>query len=110
MDRAFNRLIESQIQKAQQKGGLRGLEGEGKPLPDHPEEAYMDPGEAVGHRMMAAAGVLPNEVHLKKALEAARKEVAQASEEDKKTAMAKLADLEMRHAIAREARLKVMRE
>ena len=34
MTQSLNRLVERQIQKAHADGKLRGLEGEGKPLPD----------------------------------------------------------------------------
>ena len=69
----------------------------------------MDAGEAVAYRMMAEAGALPEEFRLKALADAARQEVQDAPEAERKAAMAKLAELEMRHAIAREARQKFMR-
>jgi hypothetical protein len=107
--RSWHRLTEQQIRKAEAEGKLRGLEGEGKPLPDRPGDAFIDAGDAVGHRIMAEAGALPQEITLKRALDAARK--AWTEETDparKKEKMAAIADLELRYAIAREARRKFL--
>ena len=62
----LSRLAERQIQKARLKGQLQGLQGEGKPLPDRPGDAFISPSDAVGFRIMAEAGVLPEEITLKK--------------------------------------------
>ena len=56
-----NRLIERQIQKARLKGELNNLPGEGAPLPERPGDAYIDPGLAAGFRVMAEAGVVPQQ-------------------------------------------------
>jgi hypothetical protein len=106
----WNRLTEAQIKKAEAEGKLRGLTGEGKPLPMRPGDALIDAGEAVGYRIMAEAGALPEEIVLKAQLDAAR--AAWSAEPDpsrKKPLMARIADLEMRYEIAREARRKFMR-
>lgn len=96
--------------KARAEGKLSGLAGEGKPLPAHPEAAFVDPGLAVGYRIMAEHGALPEEVTLRKELDAARAAYAAVTgETEKRTAMAHLADLEMRLAIAAEARRRFMR-
>ena len=108
MDRNLNRLIEQQIAKARAEGKLTGLEGEGKPLPEHPENRFVEPGEAVGFRVMAEAGALPEEITLKKALAAAKADYAEAPEDRKKQAMSRIADLELQLAIAQEARRKFL--
>lgn len=101
----LSRLAERQIQKARLKGQLQGLEGEGKPLPDRPGDAFISPGDAIGFRIMAEAGVLPEEITLKKAAAAQRTFLATLTDpEARRAAMAALADLEMRQAIAEEAR------
>jgi hypothetical protein len=106
----LSRLAERQIQKARLKGELQGLEGEGKPLPDRPGDAFISPGDAVGFRIMAQAGVLPEEITLKKQVAAQRAHLATLTDEaERKEAMAKLAQLEMRQAIAEEARRKFLR-
>lgn len=51
----WNRLTEAQIRKAEADGTLRGLEGEGNPLPHRPGDALIDPGDAVGFPIMAEA-------------------------------------------------------
>ena len=107
--RSWHRLTEQQIKKAEAEGQLTGLEGEGKPLPERPGEAFVDTGTAVGHRIMAEAGALPQEITLKRALDAAREAWAEASDPaEKKARMAEIADLELKYAIAREARMKFL--
>lgn len=101
----WNRLTEAQIRKAEADGTLRGLEGEGKPLPHRPGDALIDPGDAVGFRIMAEAGALPEEIKLKAALDRARRDWQAASDPDhKKRLMAQFADLQMRFDIACDAR------
>lgn len=106
----LSRLAERQIQKARLKGGLQGLAGEGKPLPDRPGDAFVSPGDAVGFRIMAEAGVLPEEITLKKRVIEQRKVLAGLTDEsERKAAMAELARLEMLQAIAEESRRKFLR-
>jgi hypothetical protein len=106
----LSRLAERQIQKARLKGQLQGLEGEGKPLPDRTGDAFVSPGDAVGFRIMAEAGVLPEEIILKKQVIAQREHLATLTDAAaRKAAMAKLADLEMRQAIAEESRRTFLR-
>lgn len=101
----WDKLTERQIRKAQAEGKLDGLSGEGKPLPDRTSDALIDPGLAVGHRIMAEAGVRPEEFDLKEQLAAARATYAQLKDpEERKAAMLRIADLEMRYNLARDAR------
>ncbi len=107
--RSFRTLIEQQIAKARASGGLSGLKGEGQPLPDRPIETSEQAAMSTGMRIMAEAGVLPEEFAIRQAMDSARADVSEAdTDEAKKFAMAKLADLEMRYNIAREARKKFM--
>lgn len=107
--RSFRTLIEQQIAKAQASGILSGLKGEGQPLPDRPIESCETASISAGMRIMAEAGVVPEEFALKKSLDAARKTYAAAtSDTQRKEVMATLADLELRYEIAREARRKFM--
>ncbi|WP_299847036.1 DUF1992 domain-containing protein [uncultured Roseovarius sp.] len=111
MSRDMRNLIERQIQKARLEGRLDGLEGEGKPLPEHPEEAYVSTADAAGFRVMAEAGVVPEEIQIKKLITAQREYLASLTDEAaRKTAMAELAKLEMRYGIATEARKRFMKE
>jgi hypothetical protein len=110
MSRRFANLSERQMQKALAEGKLSNLEGQGKPLPDRPEAALVDPGEAIGYRMMHEHGALPQEIALRKALDAAQAAYRQASGDTaKRDAMARIAHLQMKLAIAQEARRKFMR-
>ena len=105
----FDKLSEAQIRKAQAEGQLDDLPGAGKPLPDRPEEIGMDIGTAVGHRIMAEAGALPEEITLRKTIVEAKRAYAEAASEDaQREAMKRLADLELKLAIATEARKKFL--
>ncbi len=107
---SFKNLIERQIQKAQADGQLDDLEGQGKPLPDRSSAALSDPTLAAGYRIMAQAGVIPEEFSIKKELNAARLEYQSLTDpDDRKRAMARLADLEMRYHMAQDARRSFMR-
>jgi len=110
MTRGFDKLSERQMQKALAEGKLSGLTGEGKPLPDRPEAALVDPGEAVGYRIMHEHGALPEEITLRKALDAAKAAWREAQgDAAKRDAMAKIAELQMKLSIAEDARKKFMR-
>jgi hypothetical protein len=101
----FSKLAEQQITKARLKGQLQGLEGEGKPLPERPGDAYISAGDAVGFRIMAEAGVLPEEITLKKQAAVLRAHLATLTDEAaRKAVMSQLAQVEMRQAIAEESR------
>lgn len=98
------------MRKAEMEGQLKGLAGR-RPAAARPPRGRADRpgGLAVGHRIMAEAGAIPEEIRLKKALEVARAAYAEAEGEGaRKQAMARIADLEMRLAIEREARRKFM--
>lgn len=106
----LSRLAERQMQKARLKGELQGLAGEGKPLPDRPGDAFISPGDAVGFRIMAEAGVLPEEIVLKKEAARLRERLAGITDEAaRKALMAELARVEMRQAMAEEARRAFLR-
>lgn len=99
---SFKSLAERQILKAQAEGQMSNLEGEGKPLPARAPGAY---DTAAGMRIMADAGAVPKEIELKKEIDIQRKVVQEAEGTPNwKKEMAKLADLQLRHAIEQEAR------
>jgi len=106
----LSRLAERRMQAARLNGQLDHLKGEGKPLPDRPGDAFVSPGDAVGFRIMAEAGVLPEEIVLKKQAAAQREHLATLTDPtQRKAAMAELARLEMLQAIAEESRRKFLR-
>lgn len=100
----WDRLAEQRIQEARARGLLDMPEGTGKPLGDGPSD-----GTGIGFRIMAEAGALPEEVRLAKAIEALRAALGDISDPAEREArLADLAELEMRHAVAREARRKYL--
>ncbi|MDP3962034.1 MAG: DUF1992 domain-containing protein [Pseudorhodobacter sp.] len=106
----LERLAERQMLAARAKGQLQGLAGDGKPLPEHPETPFISAGDAVGFRIMAEAGVLPDEIVLQKQAAAQRDLLATLTDPAaRKTAMAELSRLEMRRAIAAEARWRFLK-
>lgn len=108
MLRSFRQLIERQIKKAEAEGQLSGLKGEGKPLPERHQ--FEDPATAAGHRIMAEAGVVPREFALKEELDAARADYQAESDPTKRKAlMTRIADLQMRYEMEREAYRKFLR-
>ena len=109
MTQSLSRLVERQILKALAEGKLRGLEGEGKPMPDRSGEAFTDMATAVAVRIMAEAGALPEEFKIKKLLEAAKQNYREAESDDaNRVTMALIADLQQRYNIAVEARRRFM--
>lgn len=107
----LSRLTERRILKSLAEGRLQGLEGEGKPLPDRSGEAHLDPGEAMGFRIMAEAGALPEEITLKKQVAAQQQVLAGLTDPAaRKAAMARLADLQMKQSMAEEARRRFLRD
>jgi hypothetical protein len=110
MSRSFRTLVERQIAKAMAEGQLSGLAGEGKPLPPRPGGGIGDLATEVAVRIVAEAGAVPEEIKLRKLLEAAKESWREAeTPEEKRLAMALIADLEQRYNIAMEARRKFMR-
>ena len=106
----FNKRAEDQIARARSQGKLTGLTGEGKPLPDRPGDAFISPGDAVGFRIMAEAGAMPEEITFKKQAAAQRALLATLTDEgERRAAMAELARIEMRQAMAEESRRKFLK-
>ena len=104
----LERIAERMMLKARAEGKLTGIEGEGRPLPDRPIETHST---AAGFRIMAQAGVLPPEIVLKKQVIAARARLADMPEGPERAALlAEIARLQMRQAIAEEARRRFMRD
>lgn len=95
-------IAEQRILAAIARGELDNLKGAGQPLPEHPGGLFAD---SVGFRIMAAAGALPEEVRLRKAIEAERAALAALPEgAGRVRALALLGELEMRLGIQVEAR------
>ncbi|WP_420859067.1 DUF1992 domain-containing protein [Marivivens marinus] len=111
MPRWLDKIAERRMLKARAEGKLQGLSGEGKPLPERPGDAFVDPGEAVGFRIMAEAGALPEEITIKRQIEAVKAQLAGLTDPaDRKAVMAELSRLQTKLAMAEEARRKFLRD
>ncbi|MBK1635860.1 DnaJ family domain-containing protein [Rhodovulum adriaticum] len=109
MPRSLRQLVERQIGKAIAEGQLTGLRGEGQPLPDRSGLAFTDMATQVAVRLMAEAGALPEEFRIKALLEEAKQAYAAAeTDEEKRLAMALIAELDQRYNTAVEARRRFM--
>ena len=98
----LSKIAEQRILAAAAEGKLTNLKGAGKPLPRRGDG---DNADAVGFRMLAEAGALPEEMRLKKELvEASRILAAAEGDTARRAASSTVADLEMRLAIQEEAR------
>lgn len=107
----FNLLAEQQIKKSELRGELKNLEGEGKPLPEHPEAPFITGADGIAFRIMAEAHALPEEIKIKKAVIEQRNKIASIIDPSiLKSEMKKLAELEMRQAIAEESRRQFFKE
>ena len=101
----WDRLAERQILKARAEGKLDGLAGEGAPLPDRPGDAFVGAADAVGFRLMAEAGAVPEEILVGRQIaEAKARYATQTDEKGRRAAMADIARLDLARAIAAEAR------
>lgn len=102
----WRQLAERQILKARAEGQLDHLKGEGRPLPP---PGHGDFAEEAGFRIMAEAGAVPEEIALRKAIPAAARAVRNAPDAAaKRSAFARLAELQQRLAVVEEARRKFL--
>lgn len=101
----LDKMAEHQIRQAQARGEMDNLKGEGKPLSsDQTSNASV---EGFGYKTMASAGVLPEEIVLKKEIAALMPTIENIADPVKRKAtMKRLADLQMRLGIHEEARKK----
>lgn len=106
----LDKLAERRMQAAVAKGELQGLAGEGKPLAEPTLPHFVSALDAIGFRIMAEAGVVPEEIRLQKECDSLRKTIATLTDVAAiNDAQRKLADLETRRGIAIEARRRFMR-
>ena len=99
MDHPLIDLISAKIAEAEARGEFQNLSGAGKPLPkvDNPENAVID-------RIIKEAGGVPEFVSLSKEISMLREQLR--DEDDRassKVLMQKIADLEPRLALAKDA-------
>jgi hypothetical protein len=106
----LDKLAERRMQAAVDRGELQGLSGAGKPLAEPITPHFVSALDAVGYRIMAEAGVIPEEIRLQKECDALRAFLATLSDpKDVLSAQKKLADLETQRGIAIDARRRFMK-
>jgi hypothetical protein len=100
----FSNLAERHLQRAAAQGKLQCLAGQGNPL-DLPQ-GVTDATQELGFRIMADAGVLPEEFTLKK--QTALHLATLTDDADRNAGMSTLAQSKLRQAIPKEARHRFM--
>ena len=97
MDHPLIDLIDAKVREAEAEGAFDNLPGAGKPLPE--DEAGLD----YLARTMQRNGVLPEFVLLQKELVALRESLPDLPVSERRRVLKKIADLEPRIALAKEA-------
>lgn len=101
----LDKMAEHQIKQAQARGELENLKGEGKPFVSG--ETSNASVEGFGYKTMANAGVLPEEIVLKKEIATLLPTIDLIKDPvERKAQMQHLAELQMRLGIHEEARKK----
>ncbi|HAO33167.1 MAG TPA: DUF1992 domain-containing protein, partial [Candidatus Competibacteraceae bacterium] len=93
----FDHIVETRIQEAIERGELRDLSGEGKPLQLDDNSAVPETLRAA-YRLLKNAGYLPPELHLRKELREAEQLLHQLPEGERCRARVRLELLQLRLA------------
>ena len=105
----LDQIAETRIQEAVERGELRGLPGEGAPLPLDADLAV--PEELrVAYRILKNAGFLPPELHMRKELREAEQLLQQLPESERSRAYARLQLLQLRLAAGRRQPINLLLE
>lgn len=96
----IDQLAEARIQEAIDRGELRGLPGEGRPLQLDDDSAIPEELRAA-YRLLKNAGFLPPELQLRKEVREAEQLLQQLPESERSHARARLELLQMRLAASR---------
>ena len=105
----LDQIAETRIQEAVERGELRGLPGEGAPLPLDADSAV--PEELrVAYRILKNAGFLPPELHMRKELREAEQLLQQLPESERSRAHARLQLLQLRLAAGRRQPMNLLLE
>lgn len=105
----LDQIAEARIHEAIERGELRGLPGEGKPL--HLDDDSAIPEEwRPAYRILKNAGFLPPELQLRKELRQAEQLLCQLPESERSRARARLALLQLRLAISRRQPINLLLE
>ena len=105
----LDQIAEARIQEAMERGELRDLPGEGKPLSLDDDSAV--PEELrVAYRVLKNAGFLPPELQLRKEVREAEQLLQQLPESDRSRARARLELLQLRLAASRRQPINLLLE
>jgi len=105
----LDRIAEARIQEAIERGELRGLPGEGKPLRLDDDSAIPEELRAA-YRLLKNAGYLPPELQLRKELREAEHLLHQLPESERSRARARLELLQLRLAASRRQPINLLLE
>jgi len=105
----FDRIVEARIQEAIERGELRDLPGEGKPLQLDDNSAVPETLRAA-YRLLKNAGYLPPELHLRKELREAEQLLHQLPEGERCRARVRLELLQLRLAASRRQPINLLLE
>ncbi|MDG4596491.1 MAG: DUF1992 domain-containing protein [Candidatus Contendobacter sp.] len=105
----LDQIAEARIHEALERGELRGLPGEGKPLRLDDDSAIPEEWRAA-YRILKNAGFLPPELQLRKELRQAEQLLHQLPESERSRAHARLELLQLRLAISRRQPINLLLE
>lgn len=105
----IDQLAEARIQEAIDRGELRGLPGEGRPLQLDDDSAIPEELRAA-YRLLKNAGFLPPELQLRKEVREAEHLLQQLPESERNHARARLELLQMRLAASRHQPINLLLE
>lgn len=105
----FDRIAETRIQEALERGELRGLAGEGQPLVLDDDSAVPEELRAA-YRLLKNAGFLPQELQLRRELREAEQLLQQLPESERSRARARLELLQARLASSRRRPINLLLE
>lgn len=105
----FDHIVEARIQEASERGELRDLPGEGKPLQLDDNSAVPETLRAA-YRLLKNAGYLPPELHLRKELREAEQLLHQLPEGERCRARVRLELLQLRLAASRRQPINLLLE
>ena len=105
----FDQIAEARIQEAIERGELRDLPGEGKPLRLDDDSAISEELRAA-YRILKNAGFLPPELQLRKEVREAEQLLHQLPESERSRARARLELLQLRLAASRRQPINLLLE
>ncbi|MHB9093931.1 MAG: DnaJ family domain-containing protein [Eubacteriales bacterium] len=105
MSDIYGKIAEAKIKEAIQKGELKNLPGEGKPLVLDVPNPFEDPEDRMYNKIMKNLGLLPEEVEIQKEIEQLKMMIADCKQDEQKVLLKKkLEETKIRYNIIMEER------